>query len=72
MSKLSRRYDSFASALLRIKSRVRKEMAHILEVESNLFAAENKYISDALHAAVARFEVSVIPLKPAVVCFFFF
>ena len=69
VSKLSRRYDSFASALLVIMSRAREEIAHILEVESNLFAAENKYISDALHAAIARFEVSVIPVKLAVVWF---
>ena len=36
---------------------VSKEMAYILEVESNLFAAENKYIADALKTAVGRFEV---------------
>ena len=57
--------------MLGLKCRARKEMAHILEVESNLFAAENKYISNALHAAVARFGVSVIPLHLAVLIIVF-
>ena len=33
-----------------------QERAHILEVESNLFAAENEYIAKALEAAVERFQ----------------
>ena len=43
----------------------RKELAHILEVQSNLFAAENDYIEKTLKAAAKRFEVAVLWLASA-------